>query len=229
MDKPDKVENLKSSWNTEQKDNLFKYGYTGLIGWLQGLGHKKINFWKRRFSCGRSLELGVGQGYQPNDNQSNQINFIGSDLSFHNLEVYSVKNPGVKLVVADSISLPFASDSFDCISSIYVLEHILDLDSCFKSIQRILKKHGDFLVALPAEGGFLYKIGRELTTKRYMERRFNLDYDAIIKENHLHNYPEIINKLRAFFNVISISYLPFAFLPSYHFNSFICIKAKNLK
>jgi SAM-dependent methyltransferase len=230
MEKTHKVDNSQGDWGKEQKDDLFKYGYKGLIGWLQGLGHKKIISWKRKSSSLKCLELGIGQGYQPNDDKTNQTNFfIGSDLSYHNLEVYKGINPGIKLVVADSSLLPFATDSFDCIYSIYVLEHILELDLCFKSIRRILKMDGDFLVALPAEGGFLYKIGRNFTTKRYMERKFNLDYDAIIKENHLHTYPEIFNKLRSYFKIMKIRFLPFIFLPSYHINSFVAIKAKNLK
>lgn len=223
-----KTENSRQSndWDNEKKDELFKYGYSGLVGWLQNLGHKNIHKWQKNSHSNRYLEIGIGQGYQVQDNKQSQMDFFGSDLSFHNLDVYKSINPGSLLVVADAINLPFAKDSFDTIVSIYMLEHIVDLDLCMVNIQKILRRNGEFLIALPSEGGLLYTIGRNLTTKRYMEKNFRVDYDTIIKESHVHTYAEIYKKLNLFFKIEKIKYLPFPFLPNFHLNAFVCIKAK---
>jgi ubiquinone/menaquinone biosynthesis C-methylase UbiE len=217
-----------SKLGQEASDELFEYGYSGLVGWLQNLGHKKIIQWKNSFLGERFLEIGIGQGGHIEDADLLSSDYIGSDLSYHNLIMYKQRYPFLELVNADAASLPFAKNSFDNLISIYNLEHIRSLDQCLEEINRIIVKNGTLLIALPAEGGFLYKLGRELTTKRYMEKNFDIDYDSVIRESHVNDYPTLIKKLRKVFGLKKIRYLPFSFFPSYHFNAFVCIKAINI-
>lgn len=217
-----------TNWGQEASDELFEYGYSGLVGWLQNLGHKKIIQWKKEVMGENFLEIGIGQGGQFQDADLQESGYIGSDISFHNLTEYKQKYPFLDLVNADAASLPFASSSFDNLISIYSLEHIRNLDQCLEEINRIIVRNGTLLIALPAEGGFLYKLGRELTTKRYMEKNFDIDYDAVIRESHVNDYPTIIKKLKKRFELIKIKYLPFSFFPSFHLNAFICIRVRNI-
>lgn len=218
--------NLQHEWTTEASDGLFDYGYQGVVGWLQNLGHKKIYRWLRKSNKGFFLDLGIGQGSQYIDPDFLPEGLVRSDLSLHNLLIFKQHHPNSRLLSLNAEALPFKSNSLDHVLSIYMLEHIPDLEGSLREVHRVLGNNGSFYIALPAEGGFLYKLGRELTTKRFVERNFDIDYDEVIKAHHLHNYPEIEEMVKKYFTIKRISYLPFGFLPSYHLNAFICLKTK---
>ncbi len=213
-------------WTTEASDQLFEYGYEGTVGWLQNLGHKKIYQWLKKSSNGIFLDLGIGQGSQFIDPEFSPEGLLRSDLSLHNLLIYKKHHPEFKLLALNAETLPIKSNSIDHVLSIYMLEHIPDLEGSLREIHRVLHDNGNFFIALPTEGGFLYKLGRELTTKRYVERNFDIDYDEVIKAHHLHNYPEIEALVKARFEIKKIQYLPFTFLPTYHLNAFVCLLAR---
>ena len=100
------------------------------------------------------------------------------------------------------------------------------LDRTMREVERVMKQDGDFLVAVPSEGGWLYKLGRQLTTKRHMESKFDIDYDEVIKKSHVNEFPRIMEKIHLHFCIERVTYLPFRFLPTHHLNAFVCIWAK---
>jgi ubiquinone/menaquinone biosynthesis C-methylase UbiE len=221
-----KKQDPQQSWTTEASDQLFEYGYQGVVGWLQNLGHKKIYQWLKNSNPGVFVDLGIGQGSQFFDPDFNPERLYRSDLDLHNLLIFKQQHPESKLLALNAENLPIKSNSIDHILSIYMLEHIPDLEASLREIHRVLKSTGNVYIALPAEGGFLYKLGRELTTKRYIEKKFDIDYDAVIKTHHLHNYPEIAEMIMRQFIIKRMSYLPFGFFPIYHLNAFICLRAE---
>ena len=52
-----------------------------------------------------------------------------------------------------------------------------------KEFNRILKKNGIIVGAIPNEGGMAWGFGRYLTTRRYT-KKFNINYDKIICWEH---------------------------------------------
>lgn len=214
------------NWDNKKKDELFKYIYKGLTGWLQDSGHKQITRWLRPDKTCCRLELGIGQGHHLRQRARRLKGYHGLDNNFHNLEKVKTRFRKLDLVAADANDLPFTNGSFDRVIAIYLLEHLDKLDQTMREVNRLLMDNGDFLVALPAEGGLLYKIGREFTTKRYMEKKFNIDYDAVIKASHVNEYPIIFEKLKNHFKIEKVTYLPFRFLPTFHLNAFVCIWAR---
>jgi ubiquinone/menaquinone biosynthesis C-methylase UbiE len=180
----------------------------------------------RKSSKGFFLDLGIGQGSQFIDPEFNPEGLVRSDLSLHNLLIFKQHHPDSILLALNAEALPFRSNSVDHVLSIYMLEHIPDLEGSLREVHRVLRNKGSFYIALPAEGGFLYKLGRELTTKRFVEKNFDIDYDAVIKAHHLHNYPEIEDLVKVQFNIKKIRYLPFTFMPTFHLNAFICLLAR---
>jgi ubiquinone/menaquinone biosynthesis C-methylase UbiE len=220
---------IKSDWSPEASDELFEYGYSGVIGWLQNLGHRQIYRWLQNSTDGVFLDMGIGQGGQFIDQSFNPLTLIRADLSLHNLLQFKTRHMESMLVSINAESLPIRDRSVDHLMTVYMLEHIPDLGRCLREIERVLKPNGTLLVALPAEGGLLYKLGRELTTKKYMEKNFNVDYDEVIKAHHLHNFPEITEQIKQLFELKKTRYLPFFFLPSFHLNAFICLQVKKAK
>ncbi len=130
------------------------------------------------------------------------------------------------VVNGDAYQLPFADNSADAVLSIYNLEHLKKLDTGLKEIHRILKPEGELLIGLPAEGGFSYDLGRDLTSKPYMEKKYGIDYDAVVHYEHCNTFKDIANSLEKDFGIINRRYIPFPFLPSVHFNVIVCLRAK---
>ena len=112
----------------------------------------------------------------------------------------------------------------DCVLSVYCFEHLRRLPVCLSEIRRVLKQEGELLVGLPAEGGLLYGIGRRLTSKPYMERRYNINYDSIVRWEHWNTCHEVIAAIERSFNISCLQYLPF-FIPSVHVNVIVALKA----
>lgn len=156
------------------------------------------------------------------------------DLLFMEKSSTKLRSLGVNLEdlkVTDGKTLPFKDESFDIIVSFHQLEHVYELTLFLKEVHRILKPEGSFVGAVPAEGGLMWGLGRALTSRRYVAKNFDFDYDKIICWEHP-NYVDRIklemNKL--FLTTISVK-KPLAFMPfdlslSY---SFISKKIKDEK
>jgi len=133
--------------------------------------------------------------------------------------------PKKMLVQGDVYNLPFQDHSVDCILSIYHFEHLRKLGEGVREIHRVLKPEGELLLGFPLEGGILYRIGRRLTSKRYMEKKYQIDYEAIVHWEHCNDFIEIEKKLKEIFSVGERHYLPFPFLPFAQMNVIQCIRA----
>ena len=83
----------------------------------------------------------------------------------------------------------------------------------------------DWLAESSAEGGFLYGIGRRLTSKPYMERKYGIDYDAIVRWEHWNTFNEVVEMLQAQFKVSEQQFAPLPFVPTMHGNVIGCLRA----
>ncbi len=70
----------------------------------------------------------------------------------------------------NSGELPFAPESFDILISFYSLEHIFPIQPYLSELERVLKPGGLLVGAIPCEGGFIWGLGRFLTSRRWMIR-----------------------------------------------------------
>jgi len=224
--RPDPTPEDLAKWKNAQTD-LLDHLYTGPTGFLQRWGHRVL----RRF-CGKArglrvLEVGCGHGHHlrfyPEIARDNF--FVGLDISGKFLAEAASRHGEMRVVQGDAYALPFTDDSYDRVLSIYNLEHLRDLEQALVEVRRVLKPDGRFLVAVPAEGGFLYNVGREFTSRPYMEKKYGLDYDAIIKHEHCNEFWTIRDALARVFAVRRRRYLPFL-LPSAHLNAIVCFECR---
>lgn len=123
-----------------------------------------INFFKEGIK-GNVLDAGCGSGvwvlnlaYLP---QVRKI--IGIDISKNAVEE-CIKNTKakrvrqkVKFIKGSVTDLPFKKNFFDCILSIAVLEHILDIGKTFSEFNRVLKK-GGYIGVLTVDFNLLKKV-----------------------------------------------------------------------
>ena len=132
--------------------------------------------------------------------------------------------PHTQGVAADAAVLPFADQSFECAISVYAFEHFRDLRNTLIEVRRILKPQGSLLVAIPAEGGFLYNLGRRFSSKPYIERKYGIDYDAIVRWEHWNTFKEVMDELKNIFELEEVKYIPFSLIKSPQVNIIGCIK-----
>lgn len=211
---------------TEINEDLLDWLYTGLTGRFQIAGHRLIDHWARPYTDRVMLEIGCGHGHHLRYGGNNYRRYIGLDIEYKFLCTLRERFSGTRVVNGDAYALPFRDQSVDCVLSVYCFEHLRRLPECLSEIRRVLKPEGELLVGLPAEGGFLYGVGRRLTSKPYMERKYGIDYDAIVRWEHWNTFNEVIEMLQAQFKVSEQRFIPFSFVPTVHGNAIGCLRAK---
>jgi SAM-dependent methyltransferase len=200
-------------------------GYRGLTGAIQDIGHRWV---AARTPPGRVLELGAGAGRHALFYRGEPHDLVASEFAAGHFTAAPWRGPlrgrGVR---CDARRLPFADGAFGTVISIYNLEHIRDLDAVFHEVRRVLRDNGRFLVALPCEGGLLWNLGREMTTRPRFQRRYGINYDKVIAYEHVHDFGGVLERIRASgcFAIDQVGYFPFR-LPSVHVNLIGCIECR---
>lgn len=212
-------------WRNVNQD-LMDWLYSGLTGKFQLRGHQVVGHWSKKFTEKRVIEIGCGHGHHLLYGEQDYKNYIGLDIEYKYTATLQSRYENASVVNGDAYRLPFADNSADAVLSIYNLEHLKKLEAGLKEIYRILKPEGELLIGLPAEGGFAYDLGRNLTSKPYMEKKYGIDYDAVVHYEHCNTFKEIAKSLEKDYEIINRRYIPFPFLPSVHFNVIVCLRAK---
>jgi SAM-dependent methyltransferase len=207
------------------KHELLDYLYAGVTGRFQIAGHRLIDRWAGLHADKAVVEIGCGHGHHLHYGGNDYRCYIGLEIEHDFLCTLRERFPGTRVVNGDAYTLPFLDQSVDCVLSVYCFEHLRRLPDCLKEIRRVLKPGGELLVGLPAEGGFLYGIGRKLTSKPYMERKYHIDYDAIVRWEHWNTFREVVDMVKTQFEVTDTRFIPFSFLPTVHINIIGCLRA----
>lgn len=169
------------------------------------------------------LDLGCGFGEHFSYGAQNGMR-VGLDINLDLLRSTRQAHPGVSLIQADAGRIPFQDHSLDCIVTLSVLEHIPDIDVCLCEMKRVLKERGRLIVGLPSEG-LLFKVGRALTVKKYITKKFNIDYEDLCKREHVNESSQVVEKLKKAFRLRRVRGAPFI-IPSKHLNAFLLYEFK---
>lgn len=169
------------------------------------------------------VEIGCGMGdfipYCP------CAQYIGLDLSEEFISIAQQTFPQHQFAVGDAYNLPFDNCSVKSILSFAILEHLSELDTALGQMQRVLADDGEFIFGIPTEG-LLYKIGRNITTRRHVEKVTGVNYDELLKKEHVNKCSDVLHRLRQHFIIDKLVGIPFR-LPIINLNLFIvgrCIK-----
>ncbi len=184
-------------------------GGNGLAGYFENLGRRWVVAHTPR---GRVLEIGAGVGRHARLNKGHDGEYFVSEFQSGHLENPLWKEFKGRGVRCDASRLPFRNAWFDGVVSTYSLEHMRRLTDTLAEIARVLKPGGRLVLALPCEGGFLWNLGREITTRRSFQKEFGLNYDKIIAFEHVHDLasvrrhlvsnPELVPKASRFYPAI---------------------------
>lgn len=88
---------------------------------------------------------------------------------------------------------------YDRIISIAVLEHLTELPHIVAKCGLLLNDSGTFRSGVPNEGTCLWKLGYSLTTGVEFRLRHKLDYEVIMRHEHVNTADEIDKVLNYFF------------------------------
>lgn len=212
-------------WQRVNED-LVDWLYRGVAGRFQIAGHHQLNQWAAPHAEETVLEVGCGHGHHLSFARHPYRRYIGLEIESKFLRTLQNRFAGRILVQGDAYALPFASGSVDCVLSVYHFEHVRRLADSLEEIHRVLKPEGELLVGIPLEGGWLYGIGRRLTSQRYMEKKYGIDYQAVVRWEHWNDFPEIEMRLEEKFRIRERRYLPFSFFPFPHGNVIQCLRLR---
>lgn len=113
---------------------------------------------------------------------------------------------------------------YDRIVSIAVLEHLCDLPSQVASSALLMKDGGLFCAGIPSEGGLLWEWAWRYGTGPSFKRRTGLDYEPLMRHEHVNTADEIIRVICYFFESVEVSRFP---LPLKHGSLYAYIEAKS--
>ncbi len=77
---------------------------------------------------------------------------VGIDVSMDSLTSGRLSHCDGEYVCADAQTIPFLSESFDCVIMVEVLEHLERVEACLREVHRVLDSQGLLLVTAPNKG-----------------------------------------------------------------------------
>lgn len=95
------------------------------------------------------LEVGFGSGYGAGFLSETIENVTATDISEDTLAFASTLYQKVNFRIASGTSLPFENNSFDCVISFQVIEHIHDSVLFLREVFRVLKPGGEVYLTTP--------------------------------------------------------------------------------
>ena len=86
------------------------------------------------------------------------LNVVAVDVSKTFIRYSVEKCPDVPFVVSDGQRLPFKEETFEVLSCLEVLEHVVDPTAVLKEAHRCLKKGGECIILVPNGKSRLFRI-----------------------------------------------------------------------
>lgn len=177
-----------------------QYATTSLSQRLEGWMHKKIAQDISEKSDSETLEIGAGT--------LNQLAYEKGHFAYDIVEPYTLlfedspELTRIRTVFKDISDIQ--GTAYDRITTIATFEHIMDLPLVVAHSTLLLKVGGHLRVAIPNEGTFLWWLGTRITGFEF-KRKYGLDYDTLMRFEHVNTADDIENVLKCFFDTVDCS------------------------
>ena len=163
--------------------------------------HKKVAEDVKKDIKKSTLEIGAGSLNQIKYEKTEPYDIIEP---FSELYANSPYKTHIRHIYNDIEKIEF-SNKYDRIISIATFEHILDLPKVVAKTALLLKENGVLRVAFPNEGTILWKLSWKLTTGLEFKLKYGLDYETLMRHEHVNTANEIEKILYYFFKKRSCS------------------------
>lgn len=159
---------------------------------LRGMAETALKISNNR---GRLLDIGCGDGaflyslesrFESTAMTSQSV--IGVDLSEERCRIAQFRLRRAELVVADTLRLPFADNSFGMANSSMVIEHVHSDKTMLENIRRVLKHDGELLISTVVNRGYgiwIYRKHRRFALDPTHEREYRSgsEFIALLREH----------------------------------------------
>jgi hypothetical protein len=146
-----------------------------------------------------TLEIGAGNLNQlPYESRTAPYDIVEP---FRELYESSPHLSRIRNIYNDVAEVP-AGACYERITSVAVLEHICDLPDLVARSALLLAEGGSFRAGIPSEGTILWRLGWHMTTALDFRARYNLDYEVLMRYEHVNTAREIEDVLRYFFSEV---------------------------
>lgn len=102
-------------------------------------------------SAKKILDLGCGEGTRL-VNLTTKGERFGVDISDYAIKKARKKYPEVRFIKTNIERLPFSSNFFDLVYSMFVIEHVANPEKVLREAVRVLKNGGTFIIGAPNYG-----------------------------------------------------------------------------
>ena len=191
-------------------DNIY-YKSNPIVAYINNSGHRLI---ERPYGKDRHypqvLEVGAGTGEHLSSVRHRFDRYFLTDLNPELLQAAERKFEGrqdLVFQVEDATRLSFDDASFDRLISVYNLEHLPQPHRVLREWGRVVKPGGVISIAIPAEGGVAWRLGRWLTTRRSFAKE-GLDLDYIIAREHINTCYNLAALIRHIFPDHRVHWFP---------------------
>ncbi|CAN5357220.1 hypothetical protein BH10ACI3_BH10ACI3_05050 [soil metagenome] len=172
----------------------------GLAQKMESWMHRKVAADLAQGGERSTLEIGAGT--------LNQLQYEATSSPydiiepFHSLFESSPFRDRIRNVYDDISDVP-VDTKYDRITSIAAFEHICNLPEVIARGGLLLADGGQLRCGIPSEGTIMWKLGYTLTTGLEFKRKHGLDYEILMKHEHVNTAKEIEEVLRYFFSKVS--------------------------
>ena len=130
----------------------------------------------------------------------------------------------IRNIYDDMVKIP-AGAKYERIVSVAVLEHVCNLPEMVARSGILLVDGGQFRAGIPSEGEPLWRLAWKSTTAVEFRLRYNLDYEVLMRHEHINSAREIEEVLRYFFSEVKISVFGLGRFASFY-QFFACTKPR---
>lgn len=168
----------------------------GLAQKLESWMHRKVAADVTARPDKSTLEIGAGT--------LNQIQYEDHSRPYDIIEPFHSLFEGSPYLervrdVYDDISEVPAGTLYDRITSIAAFEHICNLPEVIARAALMLAPRGELRCGIPSEGTIMWKLGYTFTTGLEFKRKHGLDYEILMRHEHVNTAKEIEEVLNYFF------------------------------
>lgn len=163
--------------------------------------HKKVAKSSGRKT--KTLEIGAGTLNQLDFEKGGGTGIYDIVEPYKELFAHSPNLRYVRKIYSDISQI--SNGKYDRIISIACFEHVENLPEMVSKSISLLNKGGKLYVAIPNEGRFLWKFAYTMTTGREFKKRFGLEYETLMRYEHINTADEIEQILKYYFNDVKRS------------------------
>ncbi len=109
---------------------------------------------------GSVLDVGCASGFSIDHYAKARpdVSYAGADVAPHHIEYAQKERPQHTFKTGPAEALPYEDNTFDSVTMLDVIEHVVDVDACLAEMKRVLKPGGTAIIFVVEEHNPLFQV-----------------------------------------------------------------------